>query len=154
MPEMPIKYSPIGFSSRTLQRFQQKKPPRKQDLDTDNAGWRSGMRRMLAVVATVAILLASGALVGRSFTAPREGVGSVLVKEKIEDATSGTQYVLGIDLVPAEGQPISVVFVCTEEVWNAFEPGQRVTVQYDVPTADGDAIHVLSIAPLPDPVSL
>lgn len=150
---MPVKFGPEGFTSATLRRYLQHKPPQTEEVlahgTTAPRGSRlAGTILMIAFVLAGAYYLARANFLPVTSTAP----GKIQGKREYPQSQGGTQKYLEVLIREPSGNDYLVEIECDDRMWNEFQVNQEVIVHFTGGNSIDSTIERLE--PKPGPVEL
>lgn len=151
---MPVKFGPEGYSSASVRRYQDHRPPETQ-FDVMARSPHPGRSRALGVVLIVSVMIAAVFYLGRSQPAPvaQSAAARIVAKDTVPSPGGGERHVLGISVPMPGGGENSVVVECTEEQFRQFRIGDEIVAHYTAAPGAGGLV-VTRIEPKPGPVEL
>lgn len=150
---MPVKFGPEGFTSATLRRYLQHKPPQTEESFGDETPRPKGTRvlgtlLMIGLVVGGAYYLARANFSPATSTAP----GKIQNKREYSQPEGGTQKFIEVLIREPSGNHYRVEVDCDDKTWNEFEVNQEVIVHY----TGGSSLDstIVRLEPKPAPVNL
>lgn len=150
---MPVKFGPEGFTSTTLRRFLQQKPPQTEEIYVNETPRTKGTRalRTLLIVGLIvggAYYLARANFSLATSTAP----GKIQNKREYPQPKGGMERYIEVLIREPSGNHYRVEMDCDDKTWNEFEVNQEVIVHY----TGGSSLDstIVRLEPKPTPVEL
>ena len=150
---MPVKFGPEGFTSATLRRFLEHRPPQTDESLTHEAP-RSTGSRVLSTLLAVVLIVGGAYYLARTHYSPATSTapGKIQNKREYPQPHGGTQKYLEVLIREPSGNHYRVEIECDDKIWNEFQVNQEVIVHYSGGNSIDSTIERLE--PKPDPVNL
>ena len=150
---MTVKFGPEGYSSASIRRFRDHRPP-EVDLAVKAGSTSAGRSRVLGIALAIAVMVCAVMYLGRPQPAPiqQSATARIVAKDTVPLPGGGARHVLGLAIRLGDGGESSVIVECSEEQWRQVKAGDEIVAHYAA-APDGGLV-VTGIVPKPAPVEL
>ncbi len=150
---MPVKFGPEGFTSTTLRRFLQQKPPQTEEVFV-NGTPRSTGSRVLNTLLAIGLIVGGAYYLARTHFSPTTSTapGRIQSKREFPRPQGGMERYVEVLIRDPSGNHYRVEMDCDDKTWNEFELNQEVIVHYTGGSSMDSTI--VRLEPKPAPVEL
>ena len=150
---MPVKFGPEGFTSATLRRYLQHKPPQTEEL-SENGAPAARHSRAIGTLLAIALIGGGAYYLARTHFSPATSTapGKIQNKREYPQPQGDMERYIEVLIRDPSGNHYRVEMDCDDKTWNEFEVNQEVIVYYTGGSSSDS--EIVRIEPKPAPIDL